>query len=284
MSETYDDYENWEDEGKDSPLALVGILVMVLTSAAIIANALFMQPKSSEIELINRASKSNVSQQKTGTIAANKTQPNALQRDHAAMTLAIQRQLTMAGYYVGPLDGKEGSQTREAVLAYQDAMGMVGTGRVSLELHDILIGRKQYVANNAKTVASKPVETSQAPEAISPVVAALPRAKPSSLSRKSSSSTRLAVKPRVPTKNLNIAGGPVPPKSIPVPKADPVLAKVQSALSRFGYGNLGVDGLMGSKTQAAISAFQRSRGHPVTGSVNDRLLQEMMIMGYLDLG
>ena len=140
MAQTYDDYENWEDEGQDSPLALVGILVMALTSAAIVANALFMQPKSAEIELINQASRQQVTEPATSAIAniarGNAQQSangqvsqsavpgvstQALQSDKVALVLAIQRQLTLAGYYVGPLDGQEGAQTREAISAYQDA-------------------------------------------------------------------------------------------------------------------------------------------------------------------
>ncbi|WP_180966890.1 peptidoglycan-binding domain-containing protein [Cohaesibacter celericrescens] len=293
MSETYDDYESWEDEGQDSPIALVGILVMVLTSAAIIANALFMQPKSAEIELINRASKSSISQQNTGTISANQSAQNnktpaaALQADQVAMTLAVQRQLTMSGYYVGPLDGMEGSQTREAILAYQDAMGMPATGRVSLALHDILIGRKQYIGDSAANrVATTALEASgTTDQEAKRVMAILPRAKPASPQIDQAPAPRIAVKPPVVETNLQLASGPIPPERIPAaPKADPILAKVQSALQRFGYGNLSVDGLMGSRTRSAIADFQRSRGHPVTGAVNDRLLQEMMIMGYLDLG
>ena len=302
MSQTYDDYENWEEGGQDSPLALVGILVMVLTSAAIIANALFMQPKSAEIDMIRQSAP-----QTTGAISPQKTISRSassgdalLVKDHAAMTLAIQRQLTMAGYYVGPLDGAEGAQTREAIQAYQDAMGMAVTGRVSLELHDILTGRKSY--QPMKSVKIQGTNVIQRPEvleeAIVEEIAALPRRKPASLPRSAAPAAprRLASKPQVPPQRApsqgvssQMARGPVPPENIPGASAnsgaeDPVVKKVQSALRKYGYDGITVDGVMGSRTRAAIADFQRNRGHPVTGSVNDRLLQEMLIMGYLDLG
>ena len=276
MSETYDDYENWDEEGDNSPVALVGILVMALTSAAIIANALFMQPKSVELDLISKADKQH-STQLTGTLPVAKPQPGrtALQADQTAMILAVQRQLTMFGYYVGPLDGMEGTQTREAILAYQDAMGMPATGRVSLHLVDVLTGRKSFSpvgVNQSVTTTQAIGQTSNIPS-----IAALPRPKPTAYPKGTVATKRL----KVPFPQQTGSEAPVPPNAIP---KDPVLAKVQSALKRFGYGDLTVDGLMGSATRAAISAFQRSRGHPVTGTVNDRLLQEMIIMGYLDMG
>ncbi|SNY92783.1 Putative peptidoglycan binding domain-containing protein [Cohaesibacter sp. ES.047] len=275
MSETFDNYDNWEDEGQDSPVALVGILVMLLTTAAIMVNALFMQPKSAEIDMINRASQEQqVSQEATGTIAKKNASGYALKNDHAAMVLAIQRQLTMAGYYMGPLDGMEGAQTREAILAFQDAIGMPANGRASLQLHNILIGRKQYTPSVQAVAAPKPEPTQSDLDA-------LPRSKP----MQQADSGADVVVPTVRLASVRVNTGPTPPAEIPAsPEADPMLAKVQSALQKFGYADLTVDGLMGSRTQSAIAGFQRSRGLAVTGKVNDRLLQDMMILGYLELG
>ncbi|WP_319529383.1 peptidoglycan-binding domain-containing protein [uncultured Cohaesibacter sp.] len=292
MSETYDGYDTWEDEGQDSPVALVGILVMALTTAAIIGNALFMQPKSPEVEMINRASKQQMSQQTTGAINKDRAQANVIEGDHAAMTLAIQRQLTMAGYYMGPLDGKEGAQTREAILAFQDAVGMPATGRVNSQLHDVLTGRKQYTPSaTASTAPSLPQVALVSNEANASVATnansnldALPKSKPMQQADASQAELNV-VSPRVTVEQVRVNSGPTPPAAIPASeKADPVLAKVQSALQKFGYQDLTVDGLMGSRTKSAIAGFQRSRGHPVTGTVNDRLLQDMMILGYLELG
>lgn len=329
MAQTYDDYENWEDEGQDSPLALVGILVMALTSAAIVANALFMQPKSAEIELINQASRQQVTEPATSAIAniarGNAQQSangqvsqsavpgvstQALQSDKVALVLAIQRQLTLAGYYVGPLDGQEGAQTREAISAYQDAMGMETTGHADIAFYNALTGKGDAYGKPVTTIqdlatggATTQAAQSQQSNARS-TLAALPKIKPAEPVQRSSSSQtsaprqRLAVTAPKPQPQVRLtqdvgnsamlrqmASGPVPPADIPSsPQADPTLAKVQSALKQNGYGNLTVDGLMGNNTRAAISAFQRSRGHPVTGAVNDRLLQELMVMGYLDLG
>ena len=289
MSDTYDTYEDWEEEAKNSPLALVGILVLALTSSAIIGNALFNQPKSAEREIMKRTVNQTAAPKITGTINSAQTSAAALSKDHAALTLAVQRQLTMAGYYVGPLDGMEGGQTREAIAAYQDANGMTIDGRVSMALYDVLTGRKQASQQSRMPVATLP-QPQAAPPATQVKLEAMPKAKPKmavvkqKASKQQASNQRMAVPMPVASGRTNVARGPVPPAPIPAATSDPMLAKVQEALKTVGYVNLTVDGLMGQNTSTAIADFQRDRGHPVTGKVNDRLLQELMIMGYLDLG
>nr|WP_321457706.1 peptidoglycan-binding protein [uncultured Cohaesibacter sp.] len=319
MSETYDDYENWEDERKTSPLTLVGILVMAIASTAIIGNALFRQPKSAEYQIMNSVRNENLNAQK----GSRSSSQAAIQVNKTAMTLSIQNALTISGYYVGPIDGVEGAQTKEAIAAYQDAIGMKVTGAVSQELYDIVIGRKQIAPVRVAKVERLPVESSSVQSTAQSVMPgvlpvhpvpqpqglaqeteqelsepqsleALPRIKPHEAKSSSGTTGQTAAKPAyspvtspAPVELVN--AGPVPPENIPSASAqssagDPILVKVQKALKKIGYENLTVDGVMGSRTKSAIANFQRSRGHPVTGQVNDRLLQEMMVMGYLDLG
>ncbi|WP_171022087.1 peptidoglycan-binding protein [Cohaesibacter sp. CAU 1516] len=284
MSDTYDTYEDWEEEAKNSPLTLVGILVLALTSSAIIGNALYNQPKSAERDMMKRTVKQTTAPQITGTVGSSQLDGSAISKDHAALTLAVQRQLTMAGYYVGPLDGMEGAQTREAVAAYQDANGMTTDGRVTMALYDVLTGRKAAPQRTRTPVVALPQPQNASSDAVK--LETMPKSKPRSikLANQTARSNRVAVPMPAKPQQTNLARGPVPPQSIPVSTHDPMLAKVQEALKTVGYVNLSVDGLMGDRTSTAIADFQRNRGHPVTGKVNDRLLQELMIMGYLDLG
>ncbi|WP_138469936.1 lytic murein transglycosylase [Poseidonocella sp. HB161398] len=72
-----------------------------------------------------------------------------------------------------------------------------------------------------------------------------------------------------------IAGGgplrtPFPPDRYGLTKDDRIA--LQARLTRAGYDTGGVDGVLGPKSQEAISAFQRSRGLPVTGEPSQSLL------------
>lgn len=299
MSHTYDDYEDWEEEGKDSPLALVGMLVMALTSAAIIGNALFLQKKTAELELITEASKSGATKNVSPSNGQNSRTgqgQSAIAPGGDATTLAVQAQLTKAGYYVGPQDGVNGSQTREAVRAFEDAIGVPPTGKISRDLYEVLMGRisvDAYRERHAQTLPIQPDDDLVTPTntPAQPVVtlAVLPKAKPQSRPKRQAITARRS-EPKMPKQVSTISirnvieNAPVPPASIPEVEPDPTLARIQNALSRIGYGNLVVDGLMGAKTSAAIAEFQRVRGHPVTGAINDRLINDLIMMGYLSRG
>lgn len=299
MSHTYGDYEDWEEEGKDSPLALVGLLVMVLTSAAIIGNALFMQKKSAELEMITEASKSGVANSiKSEGLRSDEPerQKSSIAPGGDATILAVQAQLNKAGYYVGPQDGVNGSQTREAVRAFEDAIGVPPTGKISRDLYEVLMGRisvDTYRERHAHNLPIKPDnDLIQSPQGMQkPVVmlAVLPKAKPhfkpkrQKIALRSSQTTAPKRVSTISIRNV-IENTPVPPASIPNVEPDPTLARIQNALARIGYGNLAIDGLMGTKTSAAIAEFQRVRGHPVTGAVNDRLINDLIMMGYLSRG
>ncbi len=287
MSEMYDEYKDWDEGGQDSPLALVGIMVMALTGAAIISNALFFQPKSAELAMMAEARKAEKQARLSGhaqpvpTPRANQkgqfvsqpegndqlvAQNRVFANNRTSTILAVQTYLTQSGYYMGPLDGRESALTREAVSAYQEAMGLPATGAITAGLHDVLAGNQTIVQYAAK-LAQRGSYAGMPSEAVK--LAILPKRKPTIASRQT-------VKPVVANK-------PVPPEGIPA-APDPTLAKVQNALTKWGYAQLTVDGRMGQKTAAAIRSFQRSRGHPETGRVNDRLLKDMIMMGYLDLG
>jgi len=56
-----------------------------------------------------------------------------------------------------------------------------------------------------------------------------------------------------------------------------VNAQVQEALSRQGYYQGPIDGIVGPGTQAAIAAYQRDNGLPVTGAVDGGLIHSLGI-------
>jgi peptidoglycan hydrolase-like protein with peptidoglycan-binding domain len=66
------------------------------------------------------------------------------------------------------------------------------------------------------------------------------------------------------------------PSPRPSGPSDPVLEKVQETLSRLGHYSGPVDGLSGPQTRAAILVYQKQIGLPETGTVNERLLGELL--------
>jgi peptidoglycan hydrolase-like protein with peptidoglycan-binding domain len=59
--------------------------------------------------------------------------------------------------------------------------------------------------------------------------------------------------------------------------ADSTSTAVQEALSEQGYYGGAIDGIVGPATTAAISAYQRDHGLPVTGSIDANLLRSLGI-------
>jgi peptidoglycan hydrolase-like protein with peptidoglycan-binding domain len=69
---------------------------------------------------------------------------------------------------------------------------------------------------------------------------------------------------------------------IALPAADPLVAKVQNALSRAAYGQIKADGVFGRQTSEAIKQFQADHNLPVTGEIDDALLVELAAAGALE--
>ena len=53
-------------------------------------------------------------------------------------------------------------------------------------------------------------------------------------------------------------------------------ATIQTALSKIGFDPQGIDGVMGSRTRAAIRAFQGDRGDNRTGILTDEQFQRLV--------
>jgi peptidoglycan hydrolase-like protein with peptidoglycan-binding domain len=62
-------------------------------------------------------------------------------------------------------------------------------------------------------------------------------------------------------------------------KPDPMILKIQAGLKAFGNDGMEIDGVIGSKTRAAIKEFQSLFGLPVTGEPDDKLYAKMREIG-----
>jgi peptidoglycan hydrolase-like protein with peptidoglycan-binding domain len=78
------------------------------------------------------------------------------------------------------------------------------------------------------------------------------------------------------------ADAPAVTGDIALPAADPLVAKVQNALSRSAYGQIKADGVFGRQTSDAIKQFQADHNLPVTGEIDDALLVELAAAGALE--
>lgn len=65
------------------------------------------------------------------------------------------------------------------------------------------------------------------------------------------------------------------PAAASVPAANPLVKEVQAELSRRGFYEGTVDGLMGRNTQAAIKAYENGAGIAVTGEATPQLLSAL---------
>ena len=62
-----------------------------------------------------------------------------------------------------------------------------------------------------------------------------------------------------------------------------MILKIQAGLKAFGNDGMEIDGVIGSKTRAAIKEFQSLFGLPVTGEPDEKLYAKMREIGLTNL-
>jgi len=231
--------------------------------------------------------------------------PAPVGRPRADIVTDIQRELTRRGFYNGAIDGIHGSQTAAAIRELEQAAGTrlgaepsepmlqamlrapatarAGAPRRGDPIGDLVARMApQGNASNAAPAAPAPALPATASEPRSsasvprPSIAAL-RPEPLPVPAQTQAVTTPArQEPQVPA----ASSGPSEPAPAdhPTPRADlpsPRVKALQRALSDYGYGQLKPTGLVDAPTAAAIRDFEEMRGLPVTGQMNDRMVQEL---------
>jgi hypothetical protein len=83
------------------------------------------------------------------------------------------------------------------------------------------------------------------------------------------------------------AATPAAPQTAAASRNDPIgqlitmsarITKVQRALSDYGYGQIKMTGVLDRPTTEAIERFEHEHNLPVTGSISDRLMNELAVM------
>jgi peptidoglycan hydrolase-like protein with peptidoglycan-binding domain len=102
-------------------------------SLAIIGNAFFMQPDTAR----SLASSGGSEAFAEGTARIDVDVPGSgrtIQLKYDPVVESVQRELAAAGYYKGIVDGVIGRKTKQAIAAYQAAVGLVADGKPSQDL------------------------------------------------------------------------------------------------------------------------------------------------------
>ena len=106
------------------PLAAWSLTAIM--SAAIAGNALFGQPAANRMVQASVAESPGDLAPPTGT--------RTIQLKFDPVVVAVQRELMSAGSSKGPVDGVNGRKTRQAIAAYQQAMGLEADGTPTTDL------------------------------------------------------------------------------------------------------------------------------------------------------
>ncbi|MEI9428782.1 peptidoglycan-binding domain-containing protein [Mesorhizobium sp. Cs1299R1N3] len=142
-------------------------------------------------------------------------------------------------FYSGTVDGISGPNTRKAIQAYQQKVGLNASGEIDALLLDQL--------------------------GATPKTAAVPKPQP----RPDMAPAAVPVSLQTNEAQTNAAlQGP-----------DPRIVKIQAGLKAFGNDDMQLDGVVGARTKAAIKEFQTLFGLPQTGEPDEIVYVKMREIG-----
>jgi len=170
--------------------------------------------------------------------------------------LLIQRELLVAGFDPGPLDGASGPKFANAVTAYQRANGLRVDGHASTEL----LSRLARDNLDAGRTAAPGLEAAPLSE-----LAAMPSAE----TEQDVTSGRTAGLESDATLQF-----PAPVRA-PAPTGRELVRAVQKRLSDRRYYEGPLDGKLGPKTRQAIQKYQRVQRYQTTGQPSRALYEEL---------
>jgi len=179
------------------------------------------------------------------------------------LVLLLQRELQMAGYDPGPLDGVSGAGFAAAITAYQRANKLRVDGRASIEL----LSRLARENLNAGRLGP-PVSMTASPD-LAPGKLAGPAPASSSGTRQDAGGSQIA--------SLDPQVAPRPRAAVrdPAPKGRELVRAIQKRLSDRGYYEGTLDGSLGPRTREAIETYQRVQRYAATGRPSHSLYEEL---------
>ena len=152
-------------------------------------------------------------------------------------------------FYPGTVDGISGPNTRKAIQAYQQKVGLNASGEIDALLLDQL--------------------------GATPKTASVPRPQPRP-------DTQAAVPVSLQTSSGQTNSGQATAGQAdagPTQGPDPRIVKIQAGLKAFGNDDMQLDGVVGARTKAAIKEFQSLFGLPQTGEPDEIVYVKMREIG-----
>ena len=152
-------------------------------------------------------------------------------------------------FYSGTVDGISGPNTRKAIQAYQQKVGLNASG----EIDALLLDQLGATPKTASVPKPQPRPDTQA---------AVPVSLQTNSGQTNSGQTNSGQTDAAPTQ------GP-----------DPRIVKIQAGLKAFGNDDMQLDGVVGARTKAAIKEFQSLFGLPQTGEPDEIVYVKMREIG-----
>jgi peptidoglycan hydrolase-like protein with peptidoglycan-binding domain len=275
-----------------NPMATVGGLVMTATAVAIMSNALMLQPRAHPAPLfVGTRPLAQADRPATPPPALRSSDGSAVGATDHSLVADIQQGLKDFGYYRGEVDGLDGPQTSQAILAFERAFRLTPTGEPS---NNVLLAirsvRPKTSLNGAAPVAADPLTVASLPS--TPAVP-MPWPKPGTAAAETVVPEAPAASvdgigdliataaPSAPATATASAAQPTAPQATAAVATDPNLARIQRSLSQQGFGPVVADGVMTAETRDAIKQFQAYYNLPQTGTINEAFLSQLVKVGGL---
>lgn len=291
-----------------NPTATVGGVMITATAVAIMTNALALQPRAHPAPLF-------VGTRPVAAAPAVAAQAPALRSsdgstvgasDHSLIS-DIQQGLKDFGYYKGEIDGLDGPQTSQAILAFERAFRLTPTGvpsnNVLLAIRSV---RPKTSQNGDAAPAVDPITVASLP---APASAPVPMPKPVAVAAQTATPSESHAAPagdgigdliastapvaKRPTSVVNSTPQASAPAVRPTPVmtatssapvasgADTNIARIQRSLAQQGFGPVASDGIMSADTRDAIKRFQAYYNLPQTGAIDEAFVAQLVKVGGL---
>ncbi|MEP2120139.1 peptidoglycan-binding domain-containing protein [Bauldia litoralis] len=282
------------DRAIANPAMSSGLVVMALTVAAVVSNAVFLQKaRHPEPLFMTRPSPVAAAEPALEPVVPDPRPRAAAQMDEASLSAIadesvpvptpapplpkaipdqviiteLQRKLADKGLYDGKVDGISGSRTEAAIVAYQKSAGLAVTGKPTA---DILVHM-----NTASVAAVRPEPASapeQTPIPVNPPIEGGESVEPLPVNAVPSEPVEAAPVDIAPVEGDAVAS------AIEIATRNRFVA-VQRALNRIGYGPVAEDGLPSDEVANAVRRFELDNGLPITGEPDEQVVERLVSIG-----